>query len=203
MSIDLTPYSSIQSNIFVRIQIDEYSQTAGGPYTEEVLRFSDLGRQFSLLSETYLGVGRLMGVTSTSSELRVSPADITITLSGIPSARINEIVNSKIKGAPVRIYRALFNATNGNLLSISGNPLGRFQGFVNNYSLNEEYDSSTRTSTNTLVLTCSSNVSVIERKIAGRRTNPSSQKRFYPNDLSMDRVPNLVNSEFNFGGPTQ
>lgn len=199
-SINLTSYKTIQSNLFVRIQVDEYS-TDGVTFTEEVLRFSDLNTTFEINGESYIGAGNFMGITPTSSEIRASGGEVTISLSGIPNTSIAEIVNSKIKGAPVRIYRAFFNAATGAFLNITGNPAGRYRGFVNNYSLNEEYDPQTRTSSNTLVLVCSSAVEVLNNKIAGRRTNPESQKKFYPNDLSMDRVPALENATFNFGAP--
>jgi hypothetical protein len=200
MAINLSSYSSIQSNLFVRIQIDEYS-TDGVTFTQEVLRFSDLNTSFTINSESYVGAGNFMGITPSSSEIRASGGEVTITLAGIPNTSIAEIVNSKIKGAPVRIYRAFFNAATGEFLSITGNPAGRYRGFINNYSLNEEYDPQTRLSTNTLVLVCSSAVEVLSNKISGRRTNPESQKKFYPNDLSMDRVPVLENATFNFGAP--
>lgn len=201
MTINLTSYAAIESHLFVRIQIDEYRTIPTNPYSEQVLRFSDRLSPFTINEEEYIGLGKLMGVTSSSSEIRVSGADLTITVSGIPTNSIGELIHSKIKGCPVRVYRALFDAHTGAYLDIEGNPLGRFRGFVNNYSLNEEWDNSTKTATNTLVLTCASAVSVLQNKIAGRRTNPESQKQFYPTDLSMDRVPNLENSTFNFGAP--
>jgi hypothetical protein len=198
---DLSSYKSVQSNLFVRIQVDEYRATTSGAYTTEVLRFSDDLQTRTINSESYAPLGRLMGITSATSELRVSSGELTITLSGIPNTSIAEIINSKIKGAPVRIYRLFSNAATGTVLSIAGNPSGRYRGFVNNYSLNEEYDSITRSSTNTIVLTCASSVDVLQNKIAGRKTNPESQKRFFPSDLSMDRVPTLENATFNFGAP--
>jgi hypothetical protein len=200
MAINLTSYKSIQSNLFVRIQVDQYS-TNGSSFSAEVLRFSDLNTTFTINGEEYIGAGNFMGITPTSSEIKASGGEVTITLAGIPNTSIAEIVNSKIKGAPVRIYRAFFNSATGAFLNITGNPAGRYRGFINNYSLNEEYDPQTRTSTNTLVLVCSSAVEVLSNKIAGRRTNPESQKKFYPNDLSMDRVPQLENATFNFGAP--
>jgi hypothetical protein len=201
MTINLTSYGAIESHLFVRIQVDEYRTSTIYPYSEQVLRFSDRLTPFTINEEEYIGLGKLMGITSSSSEIRVSAADLTITISGIPTNSIGEIVNSKIKGCPVKIYRALFDAETGAYLDIEGNPLGRFRGFVNNYSLNEEWDNTTKTASNTLVLTCSSAVNVLQNKVAGRKTNPESQKRFYPNDVSMDRVPNLENSTFNFGAP--
>lgn len=202
MTIDLTSYKSIQSNLFVRIEIDEYKVNPGDSYTSTVLRFSDLLHPFTLNSESYAGLGKLMSITETASELRVSGGELTITISGIPNTSIFEIVNSKIKGSPIQIYRGLFNSSTGAYLSsLAGNPVGRFTGFINNYSLNEDYDVDSRTSSNTLVLTCASNIDVLNSKIAGRRTNPESQKSFYSTDLGMDRVTSLAQSEFNFGAP--
>lgn len=199
--MDLSAYDAIQSNLFVRLQIDQYRTTSSGSYTSQILRFSDLNTSFTINGESYLGAGNLISISNSSSEISATGYELVITLSGIPNSSIFEIVNSKIKGSPVAVYRGLFNATTGELLNIEGNPLGRFQGFVNNYSLNEEYDNVTRLSSNTLVLTCSCNVDVLANKIAGRRTNPQSQKSFYPNDLSMNRVPNLINATYDFGAP--
>lgn len=199
--IDLTSYKSIHSALAVRIQVDNYRTTPSGSYSQEFLRFSDFTSPLTINSEEYIGVGRLMGITSSSSELRVSSGELTITLSGIPDARIAEIVNSKIKGCPVSIYRVLLNPADYTVLNIVGNPMGRFRGFVNNYSLQEEYDAGQRTGRNTIVLICASAVDVLSNKVAGRKTNPASQKRFYPSDVSMDRVPTLENTTFDFGAP--
>lgn len=199
--IDLTSYSSIQSNLFVRIQVDEYRTDPYDEYTAEVLCFSDSLLPYTINDEEYYGLGRLMGITQSSSEIRVSSGQLTITISGIPNTRIAELVQSKIKGSPVNIYRVLFDPTTGEKLDIPGNPLGRFRGFVNNYSINEEFDNISKTAKNTLVLTCSSSVEVLANKIGGRKTNPSSMKKYYPDDVSFDRVPTLENTTFNFGAP--
>ena len=185
-----TTEKAIQSNLFVRIEISP----------SNILRFSDLVSSYTLNGEVYQGLGRLMDITSTTSDLRVSGNDVTVTVSGIPNTSISEILNTKIKGAEVKIYRALFYPDYTNtLIPIDGNPIGRFFGFVNNYQLAEDYDIETRTASNTIIMTCSSVVDVLDNKISGRKTNPASQKSFYPNDRGMDRVPTLVNSVFNFG----
>jgi hypothetical protein len=198
---DVSNYASIQSNLFVRIAIDEYQATPNAGYTSQVLRFSDMLTPFTINSESYLGVGRLMSISETTSELRVTGNTLTITLGGIPNSSIYEIINSKVKGSSIKVYRALFNSATGAFLSITGNPMGRFDGFINNYSLNEEYDPMARTATNTLVLTCASKIDSLSNKVAGRRTNPESQKKYFSTDPSMDRIPNLVDADFNFGAP--
>lgn len=199
--MDLSSYSSIQSNLFVRVQVDYYKATPTATASSQILRFSDLRTNYVIDGETYIGLGNLMGVSSASSELRPSNGELSISISGIPNTSIYEIINSRIKGCPVRIYRGLFDANSGTALSITGNPMTRYRGFVNNYSLNEEYDIVNRTSSNTITLICNSSVDVLQNKIVGRRTNPAVEKRFYPNDLAMDRVPTLSSSAFNFGAP--
>lgn len=199
MAINLSSYTNIQSNLFVRLVVEQYSTTAGGPYTNQVLRFSDKTGSTTIEGETYTGLGNLLGVSSVSSELRVSGYEVVVSISGIPDTSIAEILNSRIKGSSIKIYRAFFEATTGNILSISGNPMGRFQGFVNNVSLTEDFNVDERDSSNILTLQCASVVDILAKKISGRRTNPTSQKQFFPNDVSMDRVPSLENYYVDFG----
>jgi hypothetical protein len=148
-----------------------------------------------------VGLGRLLGVSATSTELRTSSQQLYVSLSGIPNGSISEIVNSRIKGSPIEVWRVFFNPVTGAQLAITGNPAGRFFGVVNNYSLQEDYDVEARVSSNTIILSCASVIDILNNKIAGRRTNPLDQKLFFPNDLSMDRVPKLVGANFNFGAP--
>ena len=197
----LIDYSIIQTNLFVRLQIDDYKTSSSGSYTSEVLRFSDSRTSYTINGESYTGLGNLLGVTNSSSELRASSGELTITISGIPNTSIAEIVNSRIKGSPVTVYRAFFNPSTGAFINFGVEAFGRFFGFVNSYSLTEEYDVDARTASNTIVLICNSSIDVLNNKTAGRRTNPNSQKIFYPNDLSMDRVPTLKNATFDFGAP--
>ena len=201
MPINLSAYNSVETGLFVRIQVDEYRTTSSGSYTSEVLKFSDYIRPITIDSESYTGLGRLLSISSSVSELTPSTGSLTISLSGIPNTSIAEIVNSKIKGSPIEVWRVFFNPTTGAQLSISGNPAGRFFGIVDNYSLDEEYDYDNRESSNRITMTCSSVITVLDNKVTGRRTNPVDQKFFYPSDLSMDRVPNLKDSYYNFGGP--
>lgn len=188
----LTGYKSIESNLFVDIAI-------GNPVTSHLL-FSDRLVTTTIGGNTYTGLGKLLAITSSSSEIRTSSNEVTLTISGIPNSSISEIVNSEIKGSPIVILRGLFDATNGAFLSgVTGNPVNRFNGFVNNLALQEDFDPISRSSSNTLVMSCASNVDILDKKIAGRKTNPSSQKVFFPTDISMDRVPNIENSYFDFG----
>lgn len=194
----LNSYASLQSNIFIKIECPYYKTSPSATPTSYNFLFSDRIVPYTLSGDSYVGLGKLLSVGNTTSELRVSANEVTIAISGIPNTSIAEIVNSRIKGSKVTIKRVLFDHT-GTILSVTGNPLTRFIGFVNNLALEEEYDVENRQSSNTLLLACNSIVDVLENKIAGRKTNPASMKSFYSTDVSMDRIPTLENSSFDFG----
>lgn len=192
MSVNLTSYTSIQANNFVRIDVPDYS----------ILRFSDYHRDYTIDGESYTGLGTLLGLSDNVSELRITNQEMTISLAGIPITRVSEILDNKITGSAIRVYRNFFDATTGATLAIAGNPITRFSGVITNYSIQDEVAeaSSDEAGTITLTLTAASLVEVLSQKLAGRRTNPVDQKRYYPTDISMDRVPTIARSQFNFGG---
>lgn len=199
MPIDLSSYRHVESGLFCRVAVDYYRTTSTAAYTSQVLRFSNYNRSVVINSETYSPLGRLLSITESSSDIRATPNELSITLSGVPTTSIPEIIYSRIKGSPVEIWRVFFDSDTGAQLNITGNPAGRFQGIVNNYSIEDTAEPSNLSGTVSITLACSSSLDTLSNKVSGRRTNPTDQKKFYPLDQSMDRVPNLENSNFNFG----
>lgn len=189
MTVSLKDQPAVQTALFVRINVPGY----------DILRFSNFNRPITINGESYTGLGTLVGITGTESNLRAAPGNLTITISGIPNSSIAEIVNNKIKGSNVQIWRMFFNPVTGQALNLPVNPVGRFQGIVNNYSLDEDWSQGSMTVTNTISIMCSSAIQVLNNKIAGRRTNSTDQKKLYPTDTSMDRVAILATTNFNFG----
>jgi hypothetical protein len=200
--MSLSNYSHIRTALFVKMEVTEYLQSDGS-FAQTDLLFSDHYKDYDLfVGETYTALGQLLNVSSSSSELTPSSGSLTLTISGIPDRSIEEIIKSKIKSSTVTINRAFF-AQNGELINDGSttNPVGRFNGFVSNYSLFEEWDAENRLSTNTIVFDCNSQIELLAKKTGGRKTNPTSMKKFYPTDTSFDRVPAIVNANINFGGP--
>jgi hypothetical protein len=163
------------------------------------LKFSDFSIPYTINSESYTALGQLLSISDSSSELRATPQEVTIQISGIPNTNVTDIINNPVKGSSIKIYRAFFDPSTGQLLSISGNPAQKFQGIVSNYDVSDELDMGSLIGTVTVTLTCTNVVELLNNKIAGRRTNTVDQKTYYPSDISMDRVYALVNSNFNFG----
>ena len=189
--LNLSSYHSIQTNLFITIDIPDF----------EVLTFSDYSRDYAIGNVNYTGLGQLLSVTQTASDLRAAPQGITISISGIPSDNISDIMDNKVRGSEVDVKRAFFDPTTGNLISLAGNPIGKFQGIVARYEITDALNMGDNTGALTINLECSSTVELLQNKIGGRRTNPIDQNIYYPNDRSMDRVPALVKSNFNFGAP--
>jgi hypothetical protein len=196
--IDLTSFSSLATALFVKIDVPDYTP---GP-----LLFSDFDRPYTISGDTYDALGTLMSATTSANELRAVPGEITITVSGIPNSRLQEIVNTRIKGSNVTILRGFFNAKTGANLAIPGNPGGsnivtRFQGRVMSIAIQEDWDAAGRSSTITAQFMCASEVALLGNKVTGRKTNPVDWQALNPTDTSMSDVPQLANSNFNWGAP--
>jgi hypothetical protein len=201
MAINLSGYTDIETGLFVKIQIQNYRTTEAGGATSEVLLFSDYYRTVIIDGETYLPLGQLVSIGTSRSEIRASSDSMNITISGIPNENVQEILYSDIKGSLISVYRVIFDSNTGDILAITGNPAGRFFGYVNNYSTSNEIDVLALEGTTTVSFECGSFISLLNTFVNGRRTNPVDQKQLYPNDTSFDRVPTLVGSNYNFGAP--
>ena len=194
---NLSSYTSVRTNLFVSLAIDEYRTTSTGGYTATVLRFTDADTTTVVNAETFIPLGKLLNITPITSEIRPSSDSITVALSGIPTNSVEEILYSKIKGSSIIIYRGFQNVSTDAEIEAQT----YFNGMVTNFSIQEEYDVEGRSGSLQLLLECSNNFSILEQKIAGRKTNGSSEKSFFPNDVSMDRVPTITDTKFDFGAP--
>jgi len=202
---------AIGSILLIEIKVNEWRATPSAPYEIFYYRIADkvgtVGAQ--ALGQDFYGIGQLLSITSSVSEIRPSSNEINIGLSGLSNNALQEFIYSKMKGSQVKIWRGFPSFTTGSDINfvvpvgipggINPNPVLRFQGYVNNIQFDEEYDVDSRTSTNTVILNCASTVDIMQNKISGRRTNPESQKKYFPTDVSMDRVPNLETAFFDFG----
>ena len=153
---------------------------------------------------TYTQLGHLMGMSEMQDDLKITNNQISITLSGIPPDDgspnyMSVVLNSKIKGSAVKIYRAFFDISNG--FYDPQQVYLRFSGYISNYSLNENWDQDNKLVSNTIGIQCSSVHAILEKKYTGRRTNDSDEQYWFPGDTGMSRVKSLADSQFDFGKP--
>ena len=183
--------SSIKVAEFVKLTLPTISYTfcnAAGPITVNSITFS--------------GLGSLLSISEIQNDVKANSADLKLSLVGIDPANISLILNSEIKGSKIEIWRGFLDSNN-QIAIISGQQqfFKRYQGIVNNTAINEDFNDQLRVRTATCIVSSSSMRMVLEARQAGVRTNPQTWKAIYPNDTSMDRVPVIASTYFDFGKP--
>lgn len=152
----------------------------------------------------YTQLGHFLSMSEIQDDLEITNNQLSITMSGLPPSEAGEInymgivLNSKVKGSKIEIYRAFFDADG------YYNPTAvylRFQGYVSNYSLNENWDQDNKLVSNNVGIQCSSVNAIMEKKYTGRRTNDNDQQLFFPGDTGMYKVKSLADASFDFGKP--
>lgn len=148
---------------------------------------------------TYTELGAFLQLGSITDDLKVTNGDLQIQLSGIPSdANYMDIVLSyPIKGGNVVVRRAFFDTNT--MQPIPGAVYERYRGVITNYAVDETTSFLSGELVNIITVSCASINAVLQNKISGQRTNGTDRKRFYPGDISFDRVKDLQNTSFDFG----
>jgi len=149
---------------------------------------------------TYAGMGSYMGVSEIQSDMKATSTDVKLTISGLNPANIALVLGANIKGSTLTIWRG-FTDSDNQLLTIGGvlQFFQRYQGIINNINITENFDEKLRERVATCIMSSASMRLVLDSRIAGIKTNPSSWRFLYPNDTSMDRVPAIASTYFNFG----
>jgi hypothetical protein len=181
---DYTSFAALESSMFVRWEIP----------TVSTIRISDYYDDVTIDTELYTGEGTILDITGSKAELRLTPSQVSVTLSGVPAGEVTQILNNEIKGSNIRIIRAFWNPTT----QAEIDAVVVFRGIVINWAVEDDVNPNTRLADTRINLTCNSIVEVLNRKVAGRRTNPVD----FASEDSMNRVPSLVNTGWaiNFGG---
>jgi hypothetical protein len=198
-TLPLTTATNIVHAVLIKMQVNTSTYTIANSYGP--LTWQDT---------TYLGLGHFLGLNEIQDELQVTNNQIQISLSGIPrdlgeqglglyNSYISLILDQKIKGSRVEIWRAIFDPQTG-LIDDNSTSL-RFSGYISNFTISDATDVAGRIDTYTIAVNCSSVLGLLERKTTGRRTNGTDQRSLYPTDSCMDRIVAISNTSFDFGKP--
>lgn len=176
-----------------------FTANASGAGSGDASNVTMLTFSSSYTSDTIGGIeynplGGLLAVGAQQRSLRVTSADTSIQISGIGGNNIYEVLESqgKIRGSKVEITRGFFN---DNL--VLANAVVRFTGIVTNYSIQEDRDG--LEDNFTITLDASSYKTVLENRIAGRKTNKSSWQFYDSTDSAMNNLNSLAGFSFDFG----
>ena len=134
----------------------------------------DLTSSVSGSSVTYTSNKFLVSYPEVSEETDISKSSISIALSGADQTYISIALAENIVNDAVTIYRAFLDANN----AIIADPFLLYKGSVETYIISETDNSSA------LTLNVVSHWADFEKR-SGRKTNSTSQQRFFSGDLGM------------------
>lgn len=186
-----TPF--INNAEFVKLTIyNEYGNLANAnTYT-----FSSSYKSETIGGVVYTPLSGLMAVGIQNRDLRVTSSDTSIALSGIDGNNIQVVLDSqgKIRGSELQIIRGFYDAN-----MVLANTYTRFTGIVTSYNIAEERQD--RMDNYTVTLNASSYKTVLENRVAGRKTNKTSWQSINSTDSSMNNIYSIAGQNFDFGKP--
>lgn len=189
--IDVQNKPTITTAEFVKLKIfNDFND----PDDVTIHTFSSAYKPEVIDGVTYTPLGGLLAVGAQSRNLRVTAGDTIISLSGVDGNNIAIVLGTKIRGSEVEVSRGFYN-TNG----VLQNTYLRFTGIITSYAISEVREG--QEDTFNVSVAASSYKTVLENRIAGRKTNTESWKFFNPTDTSMDRVYSIAGVAFDFGKP--
>lgn len=167
----------------------------------DVYTFCNAATPITVDGTTYSNLGSLLSIGEIKRDTKATSGDLTIALTGVDGANVAVILDSDIKGSKVEVWRGFFDGNNQIITTPTLQFFKRYQGYVGNYSVTEDWNDQLRTRVATCSISCSSFRTILQNRISGLKTNPTVWKNFYANDTSMDRVPVIAATYFDFGAP--
>ena len=166
----------------------------------EIYTFCNAAGPITVNSITFSGLNQLLKISDIQRDIKSTSDDLTVSLTGIDSNNISLLLSADIKGSLIEIWRGFLDENN-QIETISGQQqfFKRYQGIINNVSIEEQFDYKIRQRVATCVVSCASFKTVLENRVAGIRTNPVQWQALHPNDTSMSRVPAITSQYFDFG----
>ena len=126
-------------------------------------------------SVTYNASDFIMGISDFTEETDLTKGSITLSLSGADQTFISTVLNENVINDSVDIFRGFLNDSN----SLIADPFLFYKGTIDNFAISESDTASS------VSLDIVSHWADFEKK-SGRKTNNTSQQRFFSTDVGMD-----------------
>jgi len=149
---------------------------------------------FTILSETYSGLGNLVSISSVQESADTKANGIKIVVSGLNTDILSTALSQTQQGVVVNIYFGVLTTTS-NAQAIVDTPYEIFSGFVDTVTINEQGD------TSSITFDIESKLISLERPLDFRYTD-QDQKHYFPNDKGLEFVDDIQNKEIVWGGGT-
>ena len=168
-----------------------------------VYYLSDAYKPFTVDTNTYTELGAFLSISNLDDNIRTTNGDVQISLSGIPSSStgsevnyLNIIMTEPVKGGNVTVRRAFYDTSTW---ALQANVYTRFKGVITNFNIADAFNFISKENDYSVTVSVASINGVLESQISGQYTDPSSRHRFFPDDDSFNRIPNLYQTPFDFG----
>ena len=151
-------------------------------------------------SEPFNGVSQLISVGQATRDIKSTANETTFTLVGIDTDMLGWVLSQEVKGSKIEAWHGFFD-TDGALITTggSGGLYKYFTGYVNSFSIGEQWMDDLRMYIGTISVSASSIQLILKNRIAGRYTNDNSWQFFTPGDTSMNRVSFISTINYQFG----
>lgn len=194
----MNPITPVQNTNNIRYA-DFVRVTAGST----VYRFATTAAPITVSAvdaQPFTALGQLIKVGEAVRDIKSTANETVFTLVGIDTAMLGWVLGQDIKGSYIEAWHGFFD-TNGALIT-SGGTGGLykfFTGYVNSFSINEQWMEEIRRFVGVIQVAASSIQIILQNRIAGRYTNDNSWQFFTPGDTSMNRVAPVSNVNYAFG----
>jgi len=132
-------------------------------------------------SVTYAASDFILGISNHTEETDITKSSVNLNLSGADQTFISTVLNENVVNDNVDIFRGFLNDSNG----LIADPFLLYKGKIESFEIQEgEKDS-------TVGLSIVSHWADFEKK-NGRKTNNTSQQRFFSADVGMDFASQTV-----------
>jgi hypothetical protein len=165
--------------------------------------FCNAAAPITVDSMTFSNLGSLLSISAIDRNIKASSADLAISLTGVDGANVAVVLAANIKGSNIDVWRGFLDSNNQIITSPTQQFFKRYSGIVSNCSITEDFNDQLRTRIATVGITCASFRTILENRIQGIKTTPKAWNFTYPSDTSMNRVPVIAATYFDFGKPPQ
>jgi hypothetical protein len=151
-------------------------------------------------AEPFDGLGILVKLGDVQRDIKSTANETTATLIGLDTAVLGWVLGQEIKGSQIEMWHGFFD-TEGALITTggSGGLYQYFNGYINSFSISEQWMEEIRQFVGTVSVSASSIQIILQNRTAGRYTNDNAWQFFNAGDTSMNRVAFIETINYFFG----
>ena len=169
--------------------------------TTDTYYFCNAATAITVNGMTFTNLGSLLSISPIDRNIKATSTDLAIQLTGVDGTNVATVLAANIKGSNIDIWRGFLDSQNQIITTPTQQFFKRYTGIVSNASITEQFDDQMRVRIATVGISCASFRTILENRIQGIKTTPKAWNFIYASDTSMNRVPVIAATYFDFGAP--